>query len=363
MQGLASKVDPRSQWTYLLSCMNRLLVDFFRFSFHFRPRCASFVLGGFTYCKRSSSVRRSGWPAPSGAGASSGPSRHAEFPSRVCSDPIHLRYSINSNGFAGFVNDTTRYSRSVIAECRIPFRFQIEKTNNSWKNGGPESFKSHWQNRHIIQNPCSDHWILKSVLNHYDRNNKHWGLGKITKITITLGCKKLILLQFRLFQGLRWKRGIWNNRYKYCLYRLKIKVFVEGKSERPWSAPVSILDKMVLEQCRKASSTFSPVRALVSKNTSSKFGRKNLWATAEEGKGGGVFVFFVGRIALPFSWAKRDASKNETWRSASRSRLLPTSRITTFGLARLRASLSHLPATSHAPIITGWKNVNREKKF
>ena len=164
MQGLASKVDPRSQWTYLLSCMNRLLVDFFRFSFHFRPRCASFVLGGFTYCKRSSSVRRSGWPAPSGAGASSGPSRHAEFPSRVCSDPIHLRYSINSNGFAGFVNDTTRYSRSVIAECRIPFRFQIEKTNNSWKNGGPESFKSHWQNRHIIQNPCSDHWILKSVL-------------------------------------------------------------------------------------------------------------------------------------------------------------------------------------------------------
>jgi len=211
--------------------------------------------------------------------------------------------------------------------------FPNRKTNNSWKNGGPESFKSHWQNRHIIQNPCSDHWILKSVLNHYDRNNKHWGLGKITKITITLGCKKLILLQFRLFQGLRWKRGIWNNRYKYCLYRLKIKVFVEGKSERAWSAPVSILDKMVLEQCRKASSTFSPVRALVSKNTSS------------------------------FSWAKRDASKNETWRSASRSRLLPTSRITTFGLARLRASLSHLPATSHAPIITGWKNVNREKNF
>ena len=43
---------------------------------------------------------------------------------------------------------------------------------------------------------------------------------------------------------------------------------------------------------------------------------------------------------LPFSWANLLASKNVTSRSASKSFLLPTSIITMFGLASVRASVS-----------------------
>lgn len=45
---------------------------------------------------------------------------------------------------------------------------------------------------------------------------------------------------------------------------------------------------------------------------------------------------------LPFSWAKRDASRKVTSLSASRSFLLPHRIITMLGLARVRASVSQL---------------------
>ena len=78
------------------------------------------------------------------------------------------------------------------------------------------------------------------------------------------------------------------------------------------SSPVSILARIVLEHLRKASSTLSPVLALVSRKMRS------------------------------FSWANLLASMKVTSRSSSRSFLFPTRRMTMDGLARVLASVSQL---------------------
>jgi len=78
------------------------------------------------------------------------------------------------------------------------------------------------------------------------------------------------------------------------------------------SSPVSILAKIVFEHFKKASSTLSPVLALVSRNIKS------------------------------FSCANLLASRKVTSLSSSKSFLLPTRRIMIAGLAKVRASVNQL---------------------
>lgn len=142
------------------------------------------------------------------------------------------------------------------------------------------------------------------------------------------------------------------------IHPVRIRVVVHSCGCGSQLIPDSILLRIFRAHWTKASSTFSPVRALVSRNISSVKAVYKEQDNSKQRSNNSSLVTAVSSVfirclwwkilpgdqllVLPFSWAKREASRNVTSLSASRSFLFPHRMMTMFWLASILASLSHV---------------------